>query len=119
MNYINHPGSIAHDLANSSLVSPTNEPFSIGSVAGETIDIILAAEQREEIATLLDRRFGSGTWQLILNERAKRLKELNERKRKERRRKEKQREEFTIAASIAFAMLAALGVFALLYMKFI
>lgn len=119
MNYINHPGLITHDRATSSLVSPANEPFSIGSVAGETIDIILAAEQREEIATLLDRRFGSGTWQSILDERAKRLKQLNERKRKERQRKEKQREDLTIAASIAFAMLAALGVFALLYMKFI
>ena len=119
MNYINHPGSIRHDLATNSLLSPANEPFSIGSVAGETIDIILAAEQREEIASLLDRRFGSGTWQSILNERAKRLQELNERKRKERQRKEKQREDFTIAASIAFAMLAALGVFTLLYMKFV
>ena len=119
MNYINHPGSITHDLATSSLVSPVNESFSIGSVAGETIDIILAAEKREEIASLLDRRFGSGTWQSILNERAKRLQELNERKRKERQRKEKQREDFTIAASFALAMLAALGVFTLLYMKFI
>jgi len=119
MNYINHPGSIAHDLATRSLVSPANEPFSIGSIAGETIDSILVAEQREEIATLLDRRFGSGTWQSILDERAKRLQQLNERKRKERQRKQKQREDFTIAGSIAFAMLAALGVFALLYMKFI
>lgn len=119
MNYINNQGSITHDLATSSLVSRGNEQFSIGSVAGETIDVILAAEQREEIATLLDRRFGNGTWQSILNERAKRLKELNERKRKDRQRKEKQREEFTIAASIAFALLAALGVFALLYIKFI
>ena len=119
MNYINHPGSITHDPATSSLLSPANEPFSIGSVAGETIDIILAAEKREEIASLLDRRFGSGTWQSILNERAKRLQELNEQKRKERQRKEKQREDFTIAASFALAMLAALGVFTLLYMKFI
>ena len=119
MNYINHQGSITHDLATGSLISPANEPFSIGSVAGETIDIILAAEQREEIAKLLDRRFGSGTWQSILDERAKRLKQLNERKRKEWQRKQKQREDFTIAASIAFAMLAALGVFALLYTKFI
>ena len=119
MNYINHQGSITHDLETGSLISPANEPFSIGSVAGETIDIILAAEQREEIATLLDRRFGSGTWQSILDERAKRLKQLNERKRKEWQRKQKQREDFTIVASIAFAMLAALGVFALLYTKFI
>lgn len=119
MNYINHPGSITHDPATSSLLSPANEPFSIGSVAGETIDIILAAEKREEIASLLDRRFGSGTWQSILNERAKRLQELNEQKRKERQRKEKQREDFTIAASFALAMLAALGVFTLLYMRFI
>ena len=109
---------MTHDLTASSLISLGNEPFSIGSVAGETIDILLASEQREEIATLVDRRFGNGTWQSILDERAKRLQELNERKRKERQRKEKQREEFTVAASMAFAMLAAIG-FTLLYMKFI
>ena len=119
MNYINNQDWLTQDLTSSSLVASENDPFSIGSVAGETIDAKLAAEKREEIATLLDRRFGNGTWQSIINERTKRLKKLNERKRLERLRKEKEREEFTIAASVCFAILAALGLFVLLYVHFI
>ena len=41
--------------------------------ARETIDAKLAAEHRQEIATLIDLRFGHGTWQSIINERAKPL----------------------------------------------
>ena len=51
----------------------SSNPFSVGSVARETIDAKLAAEHRQEIATLIDRRFGYGTWQSIINERANRL----------------------------------------------
>ena len=53
----------------------SSDPFSVGSVARETIDAKLAAEHRQEIATLIDLRFGHGTWQSIINERAKRLRE--------------------------------------------
>ena len=55
-----------------------NDPFSVGSVARETIDAKIAAEHRQEIATLIDLRFGHGTWQGIINERAKRLREHQE-----------------------------------------
>ena len=51
----------------------SSDPFSVGSVARETIDAKLAAEHRQEIATLIDLRFGHGTWQSIINERANRL----------------------------------------------
>ena len=51
----------------------SSDPFSVGSVARETIDAKLAAEHRQEIATLVDLRFGHGTWQSIINERANRL----------------------------------------------
>ena len=53
----------------------SSDPFSVGSVARETIDAklaALAAEHRREIATLIDLRFCHGTWQSIINERAKR-----------------------------------------------
>ena len=53
----------------------SSNPFTVGSVARETTDAKLAAlavEHRREIATLIDLRFCHGTWQSIINERAKR-----------------------------------------------
>ena len=95
-----------------------SDPFSVGSVARETIDAKLAAEHRQEIATLVDFRFGHGTWQSIINERAKRLQEHKEQERLERIRKEKQTEDIMVAAAIGLGLLTALGVFAFLYLKF-
>ena len=54
----------------------SSNPFTIGLVARETIDAklaALAAEHGQEIATLIDLRLCHGTWQSIINERAKRL----------------------------------------------
>ena len=51
----------------------SSDPFSVGSVARQTIDAKLAAEHRQEIATLIDLRFGHGTWQSMINERATRI----------------------------------------------
>ena len=95
-----------------------SDPFSVGSVARETIDAKLAAEHRQEIATLVDFRFGHGTWQSIINERAKRLQEHKEQERLERIRKEKQQEDIMVAAAIGLGLLTALGIFAFLYLKF-
>ena len=53
----------------------SSNPFTVGSVARETMDAKLAAEHRQEIATLIDLHFCHGTWQSIINERAKRLRE--------------------------------------------
>ena len=53
----------------------SSNPFTVGSVARETTNAklaALAAEHRREIATLIDLRFCHGTWQSIINERAKR-----------------------------------------------
>jgi len=50
----------------------------IGGVASEIIDAKLAAEKMQEVATLIDLRFGHGTWQSIVNERAKRIREEKE-----------------------------------------
>lgn len=96
----------------------SNDPFSVGSVARETIDAKLAAEHRQEIATLIDLRFGHGTWQSIINERAKRLQEHKEKERLERLRKDKQTEDIMVAAAIVLGLLTALGIFAFLYLKF-
>lgn len=51
----------------------------IGGVASEVIDAKLAAEKMQEVATLVDLRFGPGTWKSIVDERAKRIREEKER----------------------------------------
>ncbi len=96
----------------------SSDPFSVGSVARETIDAKIAAEHRQEIATLIDFRFGHGTWQSIITERAKRLREHKEQERLERIRKEKQTEDIMVAAAIGLGLLTALGVFAFLYVVY-
>ena len=96
----------------------SSDPFSVGSVARETIDAKLAAEHRQEIATLIDLRFGHGTWQSIINERAKRLQEHKEQERLERLRKDKQTEDILVISAIGVGLLTILGLFAFLYIKF-
>ena len=96
----------------------SSDPFSVGSVARETIDAKLAAEHRREIATLIDLRFGHGTWQTIINERAKRLQEHKEQERIERLQKEKQQEEILIGVAVMLGLLVAVGAFGFLYLKF-
>lgn len=66
--------------------------FSSGSVmsqhksaANSVIDAKLAAEQMAEIRNLVNLRFGSSTWQEILNERARRLQEEKEAEAERRR----------------------------------
>lgn len=54
------------------------EQFDTAHIARETIDAKLAAEKLREIATLIDLRFGHGTWQGIIDERAKRIQEAKE-----------------------------------------
>ena len=47
----------------------------IGGVASEVIDARLAQEKMQEVATLIDMRFGHGTWKSIVDERARRIQE--------------------------------------------
>ena len=96
----------------------SSDPFSVGSVARETIDAKLAAEHRQEIATLIDLRFGHGTWQSIINERAKRIQEQKEAERQHRLAQEKHKEEIMVVAAIGLGLLTAVGIFAFLYIKF-
>ena len=96
-----------------------NDPFSVGSVARETIDAKIAAEHRQEIATLIDLRFGHGTWQGIITERAKRLREHQEQQTRQRLAKEKQQEELMVIGAVILGLLTALGIFAFLYIVYI
>jgi len=96
----------------------SSDPISVGSVARETIDAKLAAEHRQEIATLVDLRFGHGTWQSIINERAKRLREHQEAERQHRLAKEKHQEELMIGAAVILGLLIVTGVFGFLYIAY-
>jgi len=54
------------------------DQFGINNVAQEIIDAKLAEEKLQEMRTLVDMRFGPGTWQTILDERSKRIAEAKE-----------------------------------------
>ena len=54
------------------------EQFDTAHIAREAIDARLAAEALQEISTLINLRFGPGTWASILEERAKRIAEHKE-----------------------------------------
>jgi len=58
------------------------DQFGIKSVAQEVIDARLAQEQVQEMRTMIDMRFGPGTWQSIVDERARRIQEAKEAERK-------------------------------------
>jgi hypothetical protein len=58
------------------------DQFGIKSVAQEIIDARLAQEQVQEMRTMIDMRFGPGTWQSIVDERARRIQEAKEAERK-------------------------------------
>ena len=62
-------------------------------VANKIIDAKLAQEAMQEMRTMIDMRFGHGTWQSILDLRAKKIQEEKERKRLERKQRAKERQE--------------------------
>ena len=91
------------------------DQFGVDTVAREVIDAKLAAEKLQEVATMVDMRFGHGTWKSILAERAKRLQEQREAEAKARRemiQKAKEFEETMKTVVLIAAILAiAIGLF--------
>jgi len=55
-----------------------SDQFGVSTVASEVIDARLAQEKMQEMRTLVDMRFGPGTWQSIVDERARRIREAKE-----------------------------------------
>ena len=85
------------------------DQFGVDTVAKEVIDAKLAAEKLQEVATMVDMRFGHGTWKSILAERAKRLQEQREAQAKARReaiQKSKEFEETMKTIGITVTILA-------------
>ena len=99
------------------------DQFGVKSIAQETIDAKLAEEKMYEMKVLIDMRFGHGTWQSIIDERAKRIREAKEAEAEARRKKIQEAREFeetmksflTVGGVIllAFALFVGLFVFVL------
>lgn len=92
------------------------DQLGIKNVAQEVIDAKLAQEKMHEMRNMIDMRFGPGTWQTIVDERAKRIREEKERIaeiKREKIRKQKEFEEslkqFAIAATVVAGMIGLLG----------
>lgn len=78
--------------------------FSTENIAQEIIDHKLAQEKLQEVAVMIDMRFGHGTWAGILAERQRRIREAREAEKQaeiERRRKAHEWEENFKTALVA------------------
>ena len=88
-------------------VGGVGDQFGVKSVATEVINAKLAEEQMREIASMVDMRFGHGTWRSITEERAKRIREAKEAAAEARRQKIQKAQELEETIKMC------LGVFAL------
>ena len=89
------------------------DQLGIESVAQEVIDARIAQEKVNEMRTLVDLRFGPGTWQSIVDLRNKRIKELKEAKAKARReairRQQEMMENIKLAAGVGAMIAVGMG----------
>ena len=96
------------------------DQFGVENVAREIVDAKLAQEKVQEIATLIDLRFGHGTWRSILDERARRLQEAREAAMQAKREKLRQQRELeetikNVVLTLSVVMVA-FGFFVFLFM---
>ena len=98
--------------------SSLGDQLGVDTVAKEMIDARLAAEQLQEVATMVDMRFGHGTWAGIIAERAKRIQEAKEAEAIARRKKIQKDREFEEmmkqAVLVGAIILIAVGLFVFL-----
>lgn len=90
------------------------QQFGIESTASDFIDRKLLEEQRYELKLLIDNRFGHGTWNQILSERADKIKQAKEAQRQAKLQAKKQREEIWEALKWVAIILLGVGVTILL-----
>ena len=95
------------------------DQFGIKTVAQEMIDAKLAKEKMQEIATMVDMRFGHGTWKGIVAERARRIQEAKEAAAKAKREAKRAHDAFVenakMTALISVVVGAALGLIILAF----
>ena len=94
------------------------DQFGIESVAQEVIDARIAQEKVQEMRTLVDLRFGPGTWQSIVDLRNKRIKEAKEAAAKARREAIKRQQEMmeNIKLAIGVGFIAATAIALLIFL---
>jgi len=89
------------------------DQFGVDTVAREVIDARIAAEKLQEVATMVDMRFGPGTWKGIVTERANRIKAAKEAaaaaRRAERLRQEEMMENIKVVALIVMVFAIGIG----------
>jgi hypothetical protein len=86
------------------------DQFGVDTVAKEMIDARLAAEKLQEVATMVDMRFGHGTWSGILAERQRRIQEQKEAQAVARRKKIQEAKEFEEAIKNFLLIATIIGV---------
>ena len=94
------------------------DQFGVGNVAREIIDAKLAQEQMQEIASMVDMRFGPGTWRSIVDERARRIQEAREQaaiaKREQMRKARETEESVKTALLVIGVIIVSAGLFFLM-----
>lgn len=94
------------------------DQLGIKHVAQEVIDARLAQEAMQEMRNMIDMRFGPGTWQTILDERQKRIREEKERiaalKKEERLKRQETMEAIKVALTIAAAVATGVALIVLM-----
>ena len=89
------------------------DQFGVDTVARDVIDARIAAEKLQEVATMVDMRFGPGTWKGIVVERANRIKAAKEAAAAARRaeilRQEEMMENIKVVALIVMVFAIGIG----------
>ena len=93
------------------------DQFGVSNVARDVIDSKIAAEKLQEVATMVDMRFGHGTWKGILAERQKRIQEAKEAALKAKREAIRSRNEVMEQVKIA-VVITAVVVVGLMFLMF-
>ena len=92
------------------------EQFDTAHIASETIDAKIAAEKMQEVAMMLNMRFGPDTWREIVEERARRIQEQKELERQARIQKAKEHKELMAQLKmIGLVVLAIIGIMGVLF----
>ena len=97
------------------------DQLGIKSVAQEVIDAKLAQEKMQEMRNLIDLRFGPGTWQSIVDLRARKIREAREaalQAKKEAARKQKEFNEMMVTGA-TILVVVGLMVGALFYLAYL
>ena len=96
-------------------VGGVGDQLGIKNVAQEVIDAKLAQEQMRKMRVMIDNRFGVGTWQSIVDLRAKRIREAKEAalqaKREKIRKARELQNQITQALALIFIVGAMVGAF--------